>query len=394
MTATPTRTSTAAPTAVLPTLTPTRTAYPTPTADCSLELLPIGAQFFSAVEATRTRYIYTQNGIGLLSKLDGSSTQLIDDVGVLWTGSLEIRPSQITDGSSTLRVMICDNVPPAPTATSTTTPTRPALPCAVADSIGVPVSPGTASLPLRPGTRFVVAQAAIFINVGAQAREIGQGNYQWDLGTGPFTSYSLTVAAIVYICVDATPTTTATLLPTDTPGAVGIGPTPVCVALSPTATVLTFSMPDLSISIPTLRPIASPTMTGTITATITATTSISMTAIVAFVGTFSASISTPAAAISTASAGYSWQVGQNTAATAGAVMQPAVAWLAVLNPNNAAWSSSGGPLWAIAPMVLPVLPIIIIVISVALARFFLWILNWILKFIDLIIKIVELIPFM
>lgn len=269
---------------------------------------------------------------------------------------------------------------PSPTATATVPP----LPCAVADRVPVPVSPGTTALSLQTGMRFVVAGASVFLNIGTQAREIQTGNYQWDLGAGTYTAYSITIPATVWICSGTAYTPTAINAPTWTPGPAGLAPA-ACVPISNTATIISFAMPQLGIIIP-IR--SSPT------ATITGTAPISMTALIAFQLTVIAGISTPAAGVATVSAKYSWMAGQDAGATSVAHAGPALSWMSILNPQNSAWTTTGGPLWAIEPAILPILPIIAMMILASVGRFLLWVLDWFLKLIDLVIKLIELIPFM
>jgi hypothetical protein len=141
-------------------------------------------------------------------------------------------------------------------------------------------------------------------------------------------------------------------------------------------------LPDLAVALPTLRTLP----------TITVTIAISVTAVADSISTLQAGIGTPAAAMQTATSGYSWQSGQARAANWAAWMQPALSWMAILNPNNPAWNASGGPLWALAPLLIPVLPIIAVGLIVAFIRFWLFFMSWLLKFIDLIFKLIELIP--
>jgi hypothetical protein len=141
-------------------------------------------------------------------------------------------------------------------------------------------------------------------------------------------------------------------------------------------------MPDLSIVIPTLR----------LLPTITATVVISFSFVITPIQTIQAGLATPAAAMRTAVAPYSWQAGQATSASWVAAMQPALDWLAILNPNNPAYTTPGGPLWALAPVLVPVLPIVIATMLVAFLRFFVWLLGWLLKLLDLLFKVIELIP--
>lgn len=278
------------------------------------------------------------------------------------------------------------------TPTMTITPTPPLnLPCPVADSIGVPVAPGTASVPLRVGTRFVVTGANVWFNIGTEAREIYIGAYEWNLEAGNYTVYSLTAPATIWICVGTGsdgPTALPTALPTWTPGVGGIAP-PVCIVVETPTQPNAYTLPDLSLDLPTLRPLGSPTVTGTIG---TATPAISTTAILNLFSTIEAGIATPEASLRTATANYSWQTGSLLAATSAAIAQPALSWLSILNPNSPSWTSEGGPLWALAPAVVPVIPILIVALLVIFARYMLWLIGWLLKGADIVIKLIELIP--
>jgi hypothetical protein len=146
-------------------------------------------------------------------------------------------------------------------------------------------------------------------------------------------------------------------------------------------------MPDLSLSVPTMRP-----FTATPTGTITASIALSTTAIVGLIATVQAGLSTPMVAVETASSNFSWSAGVALSSTTSAGAQPALAWLSVLNPSTPAWQSEGGPLWALAPAVLPILPIAGIFLMVVIARFLLWLAGLFLLLIDYVIKLIELIP--
>ena len=251
------------------------------------------------------------------------------------------------------------------------------------NTVNVPVSPGTALVTLQTGDRFAVAGAAVWFNQGAQSLEILVGNFQWDLPGGTFTVYSLTAPATVWICVSA-PTTTPTGTPTTAPTG-GTGVCPVCLSVAvivPPATVGGV-MPDLSLNVPTLRPAAPAT---------TSTMQISLTVVVAAVGTLQAGLQTPAAALSTASARYSYTGGAELAGTVTTQINPALAWLSLVNPVHPAWQATGGPLWALAPLMLPVAPILTLMSLVVVWKMGLAIWKWLLVLVDLICKLIELIP--
>lgn len=129
------------------------------------------------------------------------------------------------------------------------------------DVINVPVAPDTAVVSLGAGVRFAIAGASVWLNIGANAREIREGSYTWDQAAGDFTAYSLTVPATVWICVTAP---TAAAAPTWTPG-----PAPsVCVAPATPEPAQTGQIPDLAFAIPTLVVLPSMTPAATITATL------------------------------------------------------------------------------------------------------------------------------
>lgn len=263
------------------------------------------------------------------------------------------------------------------TATVTGTPPVPA-PCAIGLTYDVPVTPGTLVLTLTLGLRFVVADAPVVINYNESAITIPPGNYEWQYDARPYILYSLTIPARILICVgDA-----ATGTPTTPPTSDGLVMEPPCVPGVVQPTPNAGAPPDLAIVIPTLRTLA----------TVTATIEVSVTVVVAALSTIEAAISTPAAAVETAAAGYSWTNGESQAASWTATIEPALSWLAILNPLNPAYSIEGGPLWALAPVLVPLLPIVVVSVLIAFVNFFLWLLKWLLAFIDLVCKLIELIP--
>lgn len=185
-------------------------------------------------------------------------------------------------------------------------------------------------------------------------------------------------------------TWTPTASPSASPTAGG-GPTPVPTApidclipLTPSPTLLAPPTADLAITLPTLRTLP--------TSDVTATVTFSATAIIGAISTMQAGMSTPVAAMQTATSGYSWDAGAAIATSWTLTMQPALDWLAIFNTSNAAWSTPGGPLWALAPILLPLSPIIITGLIIVFVRFFLWFTDRLLKLVDLVIKLIELIP--
>lgn len=265
----------------------------------------------------------------------------------------------------------------SPTASSTTTPsltvtgTRPIeAPCALNNTYEVPVAPGTVDIELIVNIRFVVADNPIFINVGSQAMEIQPGSYTWERQTATYTLYSLTQTARILICAGSAASPTLTLfVPTET------AIDDVCIpADKPPIGGGNQVFPDLSIPVPTWRAIA--------TIEITITSFITESVVITTVSTLRAGLSTPQASIKTMSAPYSAEAGAAFAATAVTNMQPALNWLAVLNPQS--WQTSNNALWAIAPIVGPVIPLGIIWISSIVIRFIIWCVRWIIRIIELI----------
>ena len=217
------------------------------------------------------------------------------------------------------------------------------------------------------------------------------GSYTWDRETGLYsfmpgaTDNSTWDAYVLWLCpAPATATPTSTILATPTPGGQITIPTAICLPIVTPTMPIAYAMPDLSLEIPTLRPLP--------TAATTATTTLSTTAIVEFFGTVEAGIATPGVAMQTAVAGYSWEAGANLSATNVALAGPALDWFAVLNPNATAWTLEGGPLWALAPLLMPVMPIFIVMFLVLFIRFILFVIGWLLKLFDVIVKLIELIP--
>ncbi len=287
---------------------------------------------------------------------------------------------------------------PTRTSTRTPTPTRTPMPlvCPVSDAIDVPVYPQTRFIDFSSGQGFSVDGGALggslFVQGGGVVYEIPQGVYPagWNLPSGEYEIWAEDSGVVLHLCAlsgtpgTPTPTSSPTLTPTMMlPEITGISlPTVGCVPANPSPTHIAYAMPDLSIIIPPRPATPMPTITM----------AISTTALVAFQQTLVAGISTPAAQMSTASASYSWQSGQDMAATAGTLMSPGLRWVALVNPQHPAWSMEGTALWALLPLLGPVMPIILFYLGVAFVRFSLWLFQWFLKLLDVVIKLIELIP--
>lgn len=204
-----------------------------------------------------------------------------------------------------------------------------------------------------------------------------------------------------------TPTATATgtleptntPLPTEGPGTPTRTPSPVpptaitpVIVPPPGACSICLSTPPSNLSpVPELG-IVLPTLQSSSGFYLTATITISITSVVGAVQTIEIGISTPMAGLRTTTAQFSWETGQLRATSWAGQIQPALNWLSIVNPNHPAYQSSGGPLWALAPVLLPVLPIIGASILIAFIRFFIWIVGWFLKLLDVVFKLLELIP--
>jgi hypothetical protein len=93
-----------------------------------------------------------------------------------------------------------------------------------------------------------------------------------------------------------------------------------------------------------------------------------------------------------ATADYAWEEGMQTAAEWGVYIEPAVSWLAVVNPQHAAWTEPGSPLWALAPILLPLAPALLVGLLVVLSRYWLFFAEWFRRIIDMVIKLIEMIP--
>lgn len=308
-----------------------------------------------------------------------------------------------------------------PTATNTTTPTRtPVAITATNTGTSTPIGTPTPSpyptppagcdwagvFPGVPYTRqgiaagdFLYTQNGRVLAIGANSNwEISAGGLIWmdDGGTVTFNTLAIydtsPYVRLVHCPGGRPPTVTPTTFATPTPG--GPGATPGSLGfppyISPIAipTGITGPTPDLSIPVPTFLPTWTPaaTATGVVTGTI----------VIGGIATLQAGLETPLAAVATIAAGYSWERGAEDGVVIAEQIEPAVGWLAILNPLHAAWDAVCGPLYAIEPIVRPILPVIIIAILIAVIRLVLWLASWILRLVDLIVQIIqailELIP--
>jgi hypothetical protein len=146
----------------------------------------------------------------------------------------------------------------------------------------------------------------------------------------------------------------------------------------------------MSINLPTLRPIWTPMPTLAITSV----------EVLNSAETMIAQVQTPLGAVVLASGSYStttgdtpysYQSGTEMAATVTTPMSSTLDWAAIINPANDGWTTPGTPMWAMAPLVRPFLIIIWIVFIFLVVKFVLamgkllsWILEWIVRIIELI----------
>ena len=304
-----------------------------------------------------------------------------------------------TPGPATItRTALPTRTPRAPTATGLPTPTLYPTPSGACVQTGIAVGE-TVSLSVASGA-YLRALNGIVVIDGAQANySIGSGGLFWTEidGAYPFTAISITDAGIevlIEICpVGGEPITpTGVPPPTSTPGDPGSGLAPTALAGMPeyvppiTAPGANLGpMPDVQISLPTL-------MSRPATATVLIRSAeMTITVVIGAVSTMQTGLQTPMSVIETASAGYSYTTGQQTGQEFGVMMEPALGWIAILNPRHPGWTQRCGPLYAIQPLVLPLAPIIIISLVLTMIRLFLWIAGWVLRLIDLVFKVLQLI---
>lgn len=231
----------------------------------------------------------------------------------------------------------------------------------------------------------MLADNPIFINYGSQAIEINPGSYEWQQATADYVLYSITEPARLAVCIGdrATPTWTASRTITQIAG----NEDEYCFPATPIPIDdVNPMLPDLALIMPTWTA----TMVVSMTVTpVTSTVSISVTAIIGLITTVETGIISPAARIQTAVAPYSWESGETTGASWAARLDPVFQWLAILNPDNPAWSTAGGPLWALSPVLIYLLPIIIVLLGVALIQFVLWLARLLLAALQLIMQVIE-----
>lgn len=200
----------------------------------------------------------------------------------------------------------------------------------------------------------------------------------------PTPTGTVTVTVTVTETPTATPTGPGTAVPTPTHGFPNSIPTPTWCPpwlLTPSPVGIYGVVPDFSIPWPS--------GSGS---SITTTVEITFTMHITPVLTAQALLLTPIAQAEQMTSAFSPESAQDFSQAATGYMSPALSWLSILNPTNAAWQTEAGPLWALSPVLLPLLPILLISLLLAIGNMLLFIFNWLLKLFDVIIKLIELIP--
>jgi hypothetical protein len=173
-----------------------------------------------------------------------------------------------------------------------------------------------------------------------------------------------------------------TLPPTPTPTGHTLNPVECVEPITSTQAARLGGVPALAVELPTFEPVQYVTATVVISVSVVSDTLDQM-----FTGMI-----TPQMQIQTATAGYSWESGQATVQGWAAWLQPALDWLAIVNPNSPAWAVEGTYLWAVSPVLLPLAPLLIAGLVVVVVRYWFWFLDMFQRVIEFIIKLIELIP--
>jgi hypothetical protein len=173
-----------------------------------------------------------------------------------------------------------------------------------------------------------------------------------------------------------------TLPPSPTPTGRALDPAACVEPITSTQAARLGSVPALAVELPTFEPVQYVTATVVISVSVVSDTLDQM-----FTGMI-----TPQMQIQTATAGYSWESGQATVQGWAAWLQPALDWLAIVNPNSPAWAVEGTYLWAVSPVLLPLAPLLIAGLVVVVVRYWFWFLDMFQRVIEFIIKLIELIP--
>ena len=158
-----------------------------------------------------------------------------------------------------------------------------------------------------------------------------------------------------------------------------------CVLVAPITppTQITGVVPDLALELPTLRVLNTPTA-------VLSPTQLPFFTPLARAGEL---LQTPAALLEAAGSDYDWDAAQTRATEIAGRLSGVMEWIAIANPQNPAWSSVGGPLWAISPLVAPLIPMLSLTFAIAFVRFLMFIAKWVLKLVDLVFQLIQSIPF-
>jgi hypothetical protein len=171
-------------------------------------------------------------------------------------------------------------------------------------------------------------------------------------------------------------------MPTATPTGQVLAPADCVEPITSTQAARLGAVPGLAVELPTFEPLN----------WVTATVVITVDQALDVVSSTESLLGTPVAMMQTATVSYTWEGGQQLGAEWGGMIQPALEWLAVVNPTHPAYSLEGHPLWALAPVLVGLLPVILFSVVVVFVRFFFWILDWLRKLIELVFQVIELIP--
>jgi len=420
-TAGPSPTNTATGTPSEPTDTPTATVA----TNCRIQ--PLSAQGTTKLSFTRGYAIYQHSAgaIGYERDTDtGTETGTLDTYGgtaitVLAGDDVTFEPIAYTTSPEILLCTITT------TATTTGTPAATAQPPANCEDIALPAESGiitniamtsrtTIQDVTQPITSGVKLWAAWRAPDGALWRvptsettwkdmwgrtetppapsgdQVFVARGDWDGSEG--------YEAIIRVCrypnePTGTPTSTNTPLPTGTARATRtsvvlpttdiLTDTAVCVMpRTPTVNATLGTMPDLGVELPTFEAVQ----------WVTATVQIEVGTVAAVISDTGGLLRTPVAELQTATANYTYEDGQARADAWAAWLTPAFGWLSVVNPANAAYSLEGSPLWALAPVLIPLSPIIAISVVVVFMRFTWFLLDIIRKLLEFMMSLIELIP--
>lgn len=142
-----------------------------------------------------------------------------------------------------------------------------------------------------------------------------------------------------------------------------------CALPRPTPAWNTSPMPDLSLTLPTWEPLIglTPTLTVAMTGTV----------VVTQVATLEAMLTGPMTTIISATEGLDFESGRARGGTFSAYLTPALEWLAILNPLNPGYDEPGTLLWALSPVLRPLVPLVVLVLVLVLGKVVLLMADWV-----------------